>query len=131
MDCLALWVGNSGLWNLSEAGVDTQAEAAADANHFIGTSGLAAYAQNSIALFQKANGDGMEDFIEGLVPNLFGACEINERKRQPLAEHGNVPGTEDWQRLRLHLFEIFLDQDRIVIRAGAVGTGNQDHHRFG
>jgi hypothetical protein len=73
----------------------------------------------------------MEDLIEHLIAYLLRSPQFDQRKRQPFSEDWNVSGTEDRERVRLHLLHIFLDQSRIVVGAGAVRAGNQDQLRFG
>jgi hypothetical protein len=88
--------------NLREAGVDLQTETATKTDHFIGTGGGASDAKHGITLFEKSNGDGMEDLIEGLVSNTAPSGEFNQRESQPLTKNRDVPGAEDREGVGLH-----------------------------
>src|SRR5579863_10582665 len=118
------------LRNLVERAVDLQPKAPADAYHLIGSRRGASDSKHAIALFQKPSRNRMKYFVKGLVADLLRPGQFNQRERKPLAKNRNVPGAENGQRVRLHLPDVSLDQGRIVIRARAIGTGNQNHHWF-
>jgi hypothetical protein len=113
--------------NLREASVDLQTEIATKTDHFIGAGGGTSDAKHGITLFEKSNGDGMEDLIEGVVANTARSGKFNQRESQPLTKNRDVPGAEERERVRLHFIDVFQDQSRIVIRAGTVGTSDQNH----
>ena len=52
---------------------------------------------------------------------------LQQRQGEPFAEHRQVAAAEDLQRHVLHRVDIALDQHGIVVGAGAVGAGDQDH----
>ena len=58
--------------DLRQSAVDIQPKGPADTHHFVGPGRRSANAKHGIALFEKSNRDGMEDFIEGFVANLPG-----------------------------------------------------------
>jgi hypothetical protein len=113
--------------NILEASVDLQTETATETDHFIGAGGWTSDAKHGITLFEKSNGDGMEDLIEGVVANTARSGKFNQRESQPLTKNRDVSGSEERQRVRLHFIDVFQDQSRIVIRAGTVGTCDQNH----
>ena len=48
-------------------------------------------------LATSLRGDGMKDLIEDLVADLPGAGQLDQRKRKPLAEDGQMSGAEQTQ----------------------------------
>ena len=52
---------------------------------------------------------------------------LQQGKGEPFAQHRQVAAAEDLQGHVLHGVDIALDQPGIVVGAGAVGPGNQDH----
>src|SRR4029078_13658679 len=51
----------------------------------------------------------------------------DEREREPLAHDRDVSRAEERQRVSLHLADVVRHLRRIVGRAGAIGTGDEDH----
>ena len=87
----------------------------------------AADAQHRVAAFEEPLGNRVEDLVEGLVANLPGAGERDERQREPLADDGHVSGAVDRQRVRFHDANVLRHPRRIVVGARAIRSGDENH----
>jgi hypothetical protein len=67
----------------------------------------------------------MKHLAASLVADLDRPAWPNEREGQPLPENRNMSGARDRQRIGLHLPRVVFDQDRTVIRTGAVGPATK------
>ena len=52
---------------------------------------------------------------------------LDQRQREPFAHHGQVAAAEELQRRLRHRVDVALDQDGVVVGAGAIGSGDEDH----
>ena len=57
--------------DIGRVGVDGEAEASSDANHFVGARRWPTHAEDRVALLQQADCDRMEDLVEDFVPQLL------------------------------------------------------------
>ena len=55
---------------------------------------------------------------------------LEQRQGEPFAQHRQMAAAEHRQRHVLHGVDIALDERGIVVGAGAVGAGHQDHQLF-
>ena len=60
-------------------------------------------------------------------PIFFEPACFKQRQGEPLAQHRQMAAPEHFQRHVLHGIDVALDQHGIVVGAGAVGAGDQDH----
>ncbi len=72
-------------------------------------------------------GDRMEDFIEDLIPNLLRAGQVDKGQGKPFPQHRQMTRPKDPKSHLSHSMNFGLDQFRVVVGAGAVGTGDKDH----
>ena len=100
-------------------------------HHFVGALGRAADAQAGVAALHQAAGDGVKNFIEDGVADGLGPGMRDERQRQPLAQHRQVPGPENSQRHISHGLDVGGDKGRVITRAGPVGAGNENQKGLG
>jgi hypothetical protein len=68
---LAISLAHSIALELPDTVVDPQSQAASHTYHFIGSRGGTSDAQHRIALFERPDGDRVEDLIERFVPYVF------------------------------------------------------------
>jgi len=108
--------------------VDGQSTFAGEAHILVGSLGGAGNAEDSIAAPQQAIGNWIEILLCDGISQANGAGLLHERKSHPFSDHGNVSGFVDLGREGLEPVEVFGNQAGIVVGAGTVGAGNQDHH---
>ena len=70
----------------------------------------------------------MEYLVEHCIADLFRARVLEQGQGEPFTQHRQVAEPEHGQRHVLHRIDVALDQDGIVVGAGAIGAGDQDHH---
>ena len=107
------------------------AVAARRLDHVVGTLRRPADAQACIVVMGEAPRDGMKDLVEDRVADPFRAGMLDQRQREPFAEDRQMAGAKDLERHVGHGVDIALDQERIVIGAGAVRPGDEDHEGLG
>ena len=68
----------------------------------------------------------MEDLVEDRVADAGRARVLDQRQREPFAHDGQVAAAKELQRRLGHRVDVALDQDGVVVGAGAVRTGDED-----
>ena len=133
--------GRSGLWlrrrvhawvsiaagDFGKVVVDGEATFFGQADVFVGAFGGSGEAQDGVAAGDEAVGDGIEDFVVDGVAGVFGACFAKEREGEPFADEGDVAGAVEREGYGLEMAQVLGHFFRVVIGAGAVGAGDQDH----
>jgi len=112
---------------IAQSPVDMQAALFATLHHQIGALGGAADPQHRVAPFEEALGDRMKDLVERIIANVPGPGKRDERQREPFADDGNMTGPVDRQRVLFHHADILRHPRRIVARARAIGSGDENH----
>ena len=69
----------------------------------------------------------MKDLVEDFVADIARARVLDQWQGEPFAHDGQMAGAKQVQGRVRHRGDIPGNQCRIVVRAGKVGTGNQDH----
>ena len=69
----------------------------------------------------------MEDLVEGAVSNHLRTGEVHQGKSEPFADNRDVTRPKDRQRECFHEPDILCQKFGIVVGAGSIRTGNQNH----
>jgi hypothetical protein len=109
---------------------DLQASGLGEADVFVCSFGGAGEAQYGVAAGDEAVGDGIEDFVVDGIAGVFGACFAKEREGEPFADERDVAGAVEGQSYGLQAAKVFLHESWVVVGAGAVGSGDEDHQRW-
>ena len=100
---------------------------AGETDVFVGPFGCAGKAEDGIAAGDEAVGDGVEDFVVDGVAGVLGAGFAKQGQGQPFADERDVAGAVEREGYGLEVAQVLGHFFRVVIGAGAIGSGDQDH----
>ncbi|HUL66668.1 MAG TPA: hypothetical protein VLW55_18870 [Burkholderiaceae bacterium] len=103
--------------------------AAGQCHHFVGARGWSADAKAGVALLDQAPRDRMKDLVEDVVADALRSCVLDERQGVPFSHDGQMAQAEQLERNLRHRADVPGDQSWIVVGAGAIGAGNENHER--
>jgi len=113
--------------DFGKAGEDVEAAFFGKADVFIGSLGGSWKSKDGVAAGDEAIGDGVEDFIVDCVAGMPGPGYPEQRKGEPLADKRDVPRAVERECDGLEVAEVLGHECRVVIGAGAIGPGNENH----
>ena len=99
-----------------------------EADVFVCALRCAGKAKDGVAAGDEAIGDGVEDFVVDGVAWMFGAGFAEQGKGEPFADERDVAGAVEREGHGLKVAQVLGHFFGIVAGAGAIGSGDEDHH---
>src|SRR4051812_15275237 len=73
----------------------------------------------------------MKDFVEHGIADRLRSAMLDQGQCEPFPEHRQMSGAKQPQRHVRHGFHVASNENRVVIGAGAVGPGDENHQGLG
>jgi len=120
----------SDFWNILQIEIHRQSPLTRDPYILIRALRCAFDAKHRVAPLQQSPRHWIQVLFRNRVSHLAGAGLCCERKSDPLADEGDVPGVEDAKSVPLQTLEIPKDLRRIAIGSRPVGSGHKHNKGF-